>query len=72
MAADRTEILPAPPKADPARATDRILLTLLLNDEESRAQLIGALRELPGWHQSATAPIYRMLIPCMTRLKQSD
>jgi len=62
MAADRTEHTPAPPRADPAKATDRILLVLLLNDESVRRELLDALRELPGWRQSAAAPIYKALI----------
>jgi DNA primase len=62
MAADRTEH-PAPVlKADPARATDRILLVLLLNDEESRPELLDALRELPGWRQTPATAIYQTLI----------
>jgi DNA primase len=62
MAADRTEHTPTMPKADPAKATDRILLVLLLNDESVRQELLDALRELPGWRQSPTAPIYETLI----------
>ena len=62
MAADRTEHTPVPPKADPAKATDRILLVLLLNDESVRPELLDALRELPGWRQSPAAPIYQTLI----------
>ena len=62
MAADRTEHTPAPPRADPAKATDRILLVLLLNDESVRQELLDALRELPGWRQSPAAAIYKTLI----------
>ncbi len=35
-------------KIDPTRATDRILLPLLVNDAEARAQLVDHLRDLPG------------------------
>jgi DNA primase len=62
MAADRTERAPAAPAPDPAKATDRILLALLLNDEESRPNLIAALRDLPGWRRSPAAQIYQTLI----------
>jgi DNA primase len=58
MAADRTE-RSSTPKADPAKATDRILLPLLLNNAEARAQLIDGLRDLPGLRQS---PLYSTLI----------
>jgi hypothetical protein len=58
MAADRAE-RSAPPKADPAKATDRILLPLLLNNAEARAELLERLRDLPGLRQS---PLYSTLI----------
>jgi DNA primase len=61
MAADRVERAPAP-KTDPARATDRILLPLLVSDSEAREELIGELRELPALRESPTAPIYEALI----------
>jgi hypothetical protein len=35
---------------------------LLLNNESVRQELLDALRELPGWRQSPTAPIYKALI----------
>ncbi len=60
-AADRVERAPAL-KSDPARATDRILLPLLVTDEDARRQLIGQLRDLPALHALATAPIYLALI----------
>jgi DNA primase len=62
MAADRVERGTAAPKADPAKATDRILLPLLLNNADAREQLTGGLRDLPGLRESAAAPIYQTLI----------
>jgi DNA primase len=67
MAADRSERAPSLPKSDPARATDSILLPLLVADSmaadaESRAQLIAGLRELAAWRESPTAPIYACVI----------
>jgi DNA primase len=59
MAADRAERA-APPKADPARATDRILLPLLLNSAEARSELIGRLRGASI--SSPAAPIFAALI----------
>ncbi len=62
MATDRgAERTPAP-KTDPARATDRILLPLLVADGEARVQLIGELRGLPALLEGHTAPIYEALI----------
>jgi DNA primase len=60
-AADRAERTPAP-KSDPARMTDRILLPLLVGDEEARAQLMPHLHELPALRVLATAPIYEALM----------
>jgi DNA primase len=61
VATDRTE-RSSPPKTDPSRATDRILLPLLVNDAQARAQLIEHLRELPALKLLNTAPIYEILI----------
>ncbi len=60
-AADRVERSPAP-KTEASRATDRILLPLLVSDEAARAELIDPLRGLPALRQLNTAPIYEMLI----------
>ncbi len=60
VAADRVERSPAP-KADTSRATDRILLPLLVNDGDARAQLIDPLRDLPALRQLTTAPIFEAL-----------
>jgi len=57
MAADRADRPAAPPKADPAKATEQRLLLLLLNNEEARAQLIDSLRDLP-----ARGPVFETLI----------
>jgi hypothetical protein len=59
MAADRADRSPAPPKADPARVTDRILLPLLLNDAEARAALIPDMSDLPCLRES---PLYSTLM----------
>jgi DNA primase len=58
---DRVDRAPAP-KVDPTRATDRILLPLLVNDAEARAQLVDHLRDLPALRQLTTAPIFETLI----------
>ncbi|MDE3197208.1 MAG: DNA primase [Acidobacteriota bacterium] len=62
MAADKNERPSPPPKADPAKATDRILLPLLLSNDEARPNLIAGLRETPAWRQTPTARIYQTLI----------
>jgi DNA primase len=59
-AADRVERAPAP-KTEASRATDGILLPLLLSDEEARIELIGKLRGVAGLRQTKTAPIYETL-----------
>jgi DNA primase len=60
-AADRVERTPAP-KAVSSRPTDRILLPLLVNDNDARAQLIDRLRDLPSLKQLPTAPIFEVLM----------
>jgi DNA primase len=60
-AADRVERSPAP-RTETSRATDRILLPLLVNDNEARAQLIDGLRDLPALRQLSTAPIFDALL----------
>jgi DNA primase len=62
MAADRADRTPAPVKADPEKATDRILLPLLLNNAEARAELMERLRELPALKDGPAAPLYATLI----------
>jgi hypothetical protein len=42
--------------------TDRILLPLLVSDEEARAQLMPHLRDLPALRVLATAPIYEAIM----------
>ncbi len=61
LAVDRVERAPAP-KVDPAKATDRILLPLLVNDSEARAQLAEHLRDLPALRQLSTGPIFEVLL----------
>ncbi|HEX4136534.1 MAG TPA: DNA primase [Bryobacteraceae bacterium] len=60
-AADRVERTAAP-KTESSRATDRILLPLLVNDGEARARLIDPLRELPALRQLGTWPIFEALL----------
>jgi len=60
-AADRVERSPAP-KTETSRATDRILLPLLVTDAEARGELIDPLRGLAELRQLNTAPIYETLI----------
>jgi hypothetical protein len=50
------------PAADPARATDRILLPLLLADSGARERLMEGLREVTALRRLPTAPIYETLI----------
>jgi hypothetical protein len=61
VAADRVDRTAAP-KSAPAKATDRILLPLLVGDAAARSQLIGGLRDLPALRHLPTAPIYDVLI----------
>ncbi len=61
LAVDRVERAPAP-KVDPAKATDRILLPLLVNDGDARAQLAEQLRDLPALRQLSTGPIFETLL----------
>jgi hypothetical protein len=59
-AADRVERGPVP-KADPSRATDRILLPLLVINAEAREQLLRELKGLPALKLLNTAPIFDAL-----------
>jgi DNA primase len=61
VAADRVERAP-PPRVESSRATDRILLPLLVNDSDARAQLIDRLRDLPALRQLNTWPIFETLL----------
>lgn len=61
MAADRADRRAAP-KADPARATDRILLPLLLSGDEGCAELLHALRAIEALRKTATGPIYETIL----------
>jgi DNA primase len=61
VAADRVERSPAP-RTESSRATDRILLPLLVNDGEARAELIDQLRDLPALRQLSTAPVFDTLL----------
>jgi DNA primase len=61
VAADRVERTPAP-KAEPASATDHMLLPVLLMDNEARPEIVRRLRALSSWRQFATASIYELVI----------
>ncbi len=61
LAVDRVERAPAP-RVDPSKATDRILLPLLVNDSDARAQLADHLRDLPALRQLSTGPIFEALL----------
>jgi DNA primase len=60
-AVDRVDRPLAAPKAEAAKATDR-LLPLLVADAEARDQLIPRLGGIAALAQLRTAPIYKMLI----------
>lgn len=60
-AADRVERVAAPKLDANWRATDHILLPLLVSNEEARAQLIGPLRDIGAVSQLSTAPIFDAL-----------
>jgi DNA primase len=59
-AADRVERTPVAKSPD-WRATDRILLPLLLADEEAREQLLGPLKDIPGIRQLPTASVFEAM-----------
>jgi DNA primase len=59
-AADRVERAPAP-KTQQSRATDRILLPLLLADSEARQQLLVPLKQVPAVRMLPTAPIFEAM-----------
>jgi DNA primase len=61
VALDRTSRQPQK-AADPARATDRILLPVLLTDSDVRDQILGSLQKLNTWRRFSTAPIYETLL----------
>jgi DNA primase len=61
LSTDRVERSPAP-RTDPTHFRDRMLLLLLVNDSEARAQLVDRLRDLPTLRQLPTAPIFETLI----------
>lgn len=61
VAADRTDRTPAP-KSDPAHATERILLPLLVSDDEARGRLVEEMRDLPALRQTGTFAIVEILM----------
>ncbi len=62
MAADRVERAPMPKAEFNAHSTDRILLPLLLSDEEARPQLVAALRDMAAPRLGVTGPLYEAII----------
>jgi DNA primase len=62
MAADRVERVPLQRAEHEAHSTDRILLTLLLSNDEGRAQLVAALRGMVVPRMGATRPLYESII----------
>ncbi len=61
LALDRTSRQPQK-QADPARATDRILLAILLTEPDAREQLLASLRHLNSWRRFPTSAFYEMLL----------
>ena len=61
MAADRVERTIAV-RPDPARATDRILLPLLVGEGDARGELVEGLRGISALQHGPAAPIYEMLM----------
>jgi DNA primase len=61
LAADRVERTIAP-RADPARATDRILLPLLVGENGARNELVEGLRGISALRHGPAAAIYEVLI----------
>ncbi len=61
MAADRVERTIAP-RVDPARATDRILLPLLVGECANREELIEGLRGIEALKKGPTANIYATIM----------
>jgi DNA primase len=62
MAADRVERPPLPRAELNAHATDRILLPLLLTDDNGRPELIAALRDMAAPRMGTTGPVYETII----------
>ncbi len=58
MAADRVERRPLPRAELTAHSTDRILLPLLLQNDDARPQLVAALRDMTAPRMGATGPLY--------------
>ncbi len=62
MAADRVEHAPILKTQPTAHATDRILLPLLLGNEDARPQLVIALQEMAGPRSGKTGPLYDIIM----------
>ncbi len=61
-AADRAERSPAPPPPDPSRATDRILIPLLIAEPEARERLMGDIADIRALKDGAAGTIYAMIV----------
>ena len=61
-AADRAERSPAPAPPDPSRATDRILIPLLIAEPEARERLIGDIADIRALRDGAAGTIYAMIV----------
>jgi DNA primase len=61
MAGDRTSRQPQKAN-DPARATDRILIPVLLTDADARNEILTTLQSLNSWRRFSTAPIYERIL----------
>jgi DNA primase len=61
MAGDRTSRQPQKAN-DPARATDRILIPVLLTDADARNEILTAFQGLNSWRRFSTAPLYETII----------
>jgi DNA primase len=62
MAANHVERSPLPRAELSAHSTDRILLPLLLRNDEARPHLVAALRKMGTPRLGATGPIYEVII----------
>jgi DNA primase len=62
MAADRVERAPLPKAEQTSHATDRILLPLLILNDDARPKLIAALRDLPARRPGPIGDIYEAIM----------
>jgi len=62
MAADKVERAPMPRAEVTAHSTDRILLPLLLSNDEARPALVAALRDMAAPRMGPTGPLYQTIM----------